>query len=42
MIRPEPPLHNCRCLDCGDEWQEYEPPAICPECFSVNVVEEKR
>jgi rubrerythrin len=27
-----------RCLDCGDSWPETEPPAVCPECGSLDVV----
>lgn len=26
-----------RCLVCGDEWVERTPPAICPECHSLDV-----
>jgi len=32
--------HHGKCLDCGDDWIEDEVPTICPECHSVNVIEE--
>ena len=36
----EATLHRGRCLECGDEWEEFDTIAICPECHSLNVVEE--
>lgn len=31
-----------RCLACGDVWEDPEGPVICPECESLDVIEEPR
>ena len=33
------PRYFGRCRACGDEWTERTPPAICPECHSLDVVD---
>jgi hypothetical protein len=33
-------LYFGRCLACGDEWTERTPPAVCPECHSLDVVDD--
>jgi hypothetical protein len=32
------PLQRGHCYDCGDSWEGFGDPVICPECHSTAVV----